>query len=101
MKTGRCAEILPTLIGLDDSGSSWCVLRLRIFDFLSGLLEKPASFNIPAQIVPVILVRAWYPARRQPVFYILEYKPPAPICRMMVSTLKVAKMETVFYTIEV
>ena len=54
MKT--VAEILPTLIGLMTAVG---VLRASGFlDFLSGLLEKPASlFHIPAQIVPVILVR--------------------------------------------
>ena len=50
MKT--VAEILPTLIGLMTAVG---VLRASGFlDFLSGLLEKPASlFHIPAQIVPL------------------------------------------------
>ena len=71
MKT--VAEILPTLIGLMTAVG---VLRASGFlDFLSGLLEKPASlFHIPAQIVP-----AWYPARRQPVFCWIYSKPPARI----------------------
>ena len=98
MKT--VAEILPTLIGLMTAVG---VLRASGFlDFLSGLLEKPASlFHIPAQIVPVILVRLVSSSAATGLLLdIFKTSGPDSYGGMMVSILE-SCTETVFYTMSV
>lgn len=98
MKT--VAEILPTLIGLMTAVG---VLRASGFlDFLAGLLEKPAGlFHVPAQVVPVILVRLV--SSSAAIGLLLDifktYGPDSPV-GMMVSILE-SCTETVFYTMSV
>ena len=95
MKT--VAEILPTLIGLMTAVG---VLRASGFlDFLSGLLEKPAS--LPAQIVPVILVRLVSSSAATGLLLdIFKTSGPDSYVGMMVSILE-SCTETVFYTMSV
>ena len=98
MKT--VAEILPTLIGLMTAVG---VLRASGFlDFLSGLLEKPSSlFHIPAQIVPVILVRLVSSSAATGLLLdIFKTSGPDSYVGMMVSILE-SCTETVFYTMSV
>ena len=98
MKT--VAEILPTLIGLMTAVG---VLRASGFlDFLAGILEKPAGlFHVPAQVVPVILVRLV--SSSAAIGLLLDiFKtcgPDSPV-GMMVSILE-SCTETVFYTMSV
>ena len=98
MKT--VAEILPTLIGLMTAVG---VLRASGFlDFLAGVLEKPAGLlQIPAQVVPVILVRLV--SSSAAIGLLLDiFKtcgPDSPV-GMMVSILE-SCTETVFYTMSV
>ena len=98
MKT--VAEILPTLIGLMTAVG---VLRASGFlDFLAGVLEKPAGlFRVPAQVVPVILVRLV--SSSAAIGLLLDifktYGPDSAI-GMMVSILE-SCTETVFYTMSV
>ena len=71
-------------------------------DFLSGLLEKPASlFHIPAQIVPVILVRLVSSSAATGLLLdIFKTSGPDSYVGMMVSILE-SCTETVFYTMSV
>ena len=98
MKT--VAEILPTLIGLMTAVG---VLRASGFlDFVSGLFENPASlFHIPAQIVPVILVRLVSSSAATGLLLdIFKTSGPDSYVGMMVSILE-SCTETVFYTMSV
>lgn len=98
MKT--VADILPTLIGLMTAVG---VLRASGFlDFLAGVLEKPASiFRIPAEIVPVILVRLVSSSAATGLLLdIFKTSGPDSFVGMMVSILE-SCTETVFYTMSV
>lgn len=98
MKT--VAQILPTLIGLMTAVG---ILRASGFlDFLSSLLEKPASLlKVPAEIVPVILVRlVSSSAATSLVLDIFRSYGPDSYLGMMVSILE-SCTETVFYTMSV
>lgn len=98
MKT--VADILPTLIGLMTAVG---VLRASGFlDFLAGVLEKPAAvFRIPAQIVPVILVRLVSSSAATGLLLdIFKTSGPDSFVGMMVSILE-SCTETVFYTMSV
>lgn len=98
MKT--VVQIMPTLIGLMTAVG---VLRASGFlEFLSGLLEGPASFfKIPGEIVPVILVRlVSSSAATGLVLDIFKNFGPDSYLGMMVSILE-SCTETVFYTMSV
>lgn len=98
MKT--VAQILPTLIGLMTGVG---VLRASGFlEFLSGLLEKPASlFRIPGEVVPVILVRLVSSSAATGLLLdIFKNFGPDSYLGMMVSIME-SCTETVFYTMSV
>ena len=92
--------ILPTLIGLMTAVG---VLRASGFlDTLSSLLEEPASvLRIPAQVVPVILVRLVSSSAATGLLLdIFRTAGPDSAVGMMVSILE-SCTETVFYTMSV
>ena len=92
--------ILPTLIGLITAVG---VLRASGFlDALSSLLEGPASvLRIPAQVVPVILVRLVSSSAATGLLLdIFRTAGPDSAVGMMVSILE-SCTETVFYTMSV
>ncbi len=92
--------ILPTLIGLMTAVG---VLRASGFlDALSALLEGPASvLRIPAQVVPVILVRLVSSSAATGLLLdIFRTEGPDSAVGMMVSILE-SCTETVFYTMSV
>ena len=92
--------ILPTLIGLMTAVG---VLRASGFlDALSALLEGPASvLRIPAQVVPVILVRLVSSSAATGLLLdIFRTAGPDSAVGMMVSILE-SCTETVFYTMSV
>ncbi len=92
--------ILPTLIGLMTAVG---VLRASGFlDALSSLLEGPASvLRIPAQVVPVILVRLVSSSAATGLLLdIFRTAGPDSAVGMMVSILE-SCTETVFYTMSV
>lgn len=92
--------ILPTLIGLMTAVG---VLRASGFlDALSSLLEGPASvLRIPAQVVPVILVRLVSSSAATGLLLdIFRTAGPDSAAGMMVSILE-SCTETVFYTMSV
>lgn len=98
MKT--VVQIMPTLIGLMTAVG---VLRASGFlDFLSGILEKPAAlFQIPGEIVPVILVRLVSSSAATGLLLdIFKNYGPDSYLGMMVSILE-SCTETVFYTMSV
>lgn len=98
MKT--VVQILPTLIGLMTAVG---VLRASGFlEFLSGILEKPASFlHVPGEIVPVILVRLVSSSAATGLLLdIFKNFGPDSYLGMMVSVLE-SCTETVFYTMSV
>mgnify|MGYP005904257497 CR=1 FL=1 len=94
------AGILPTLVGLMAAGG---VLRTSGFlDFLSGVLAGPAAFlHIPAQVVPLLLVRLVSSSAATGLLLDI-FKTYGPDSRlgMMVSVLE-SCTETVFYTMAV
>ncbi len=98
MKT--VAGILPTLIGLMTAVG---ILRASGFlDYLSGILEKPAElFHVPAEAVPVILVRLVSSSAAVGLLLdIFKTHGPDSYLGMMVSILE-SCTETVFYTMSV
>lgn len=98
MKT--VVQIMPTLIGLMTAVG---VLRASGFlEFLSGLLEKPASLlQIPGEIVPVVLVRLVSSSAATGLLLdIFKNFGPDSYLGMMVSILE-SCTETVFYTMSV
>lgn len=98
MKT--VAGILPTLIGLMTAVG---ILRASGFlDYLSGILEKPAElFLVPAEAVPVILVRLVSSSAAVGLLLdIFKTHGPDSYLGMMVSILE-SCTETVFYTMSV
>ena len=98
MKT--VAGILPTLIGLMTAVG---ILRASGFlDFLSGVLEGPAElFHVPAEAVPVILVRLVSSSAAVGLLLdIFKTFGPDSYLGMMVSILE-SCTETVFYTMSV
>ena len=98
MKT--VAGILPTLIGLMTAVG---ILRASGFlDFLSGVLEWPAElFHVPAEAVPVILVRLVSSSAAVGLLLdIFKTFGPDSYLGMMVSILE-SCTETVFYTMSV
>lgn len=98
MKT--VAEILPTLIGLM---TSVAVLRTSGFlDFISRLLERPAAFfRIPAEALPLILVRLVSSSAAVSLLLdIFKAYGPDSYLGMLVSILE-SCTETVFYTMSV
>ena len=92
--------IVPTLIGLMAAVG---VLRTSGFlDFLSGVLAGPAAFlHIPAQVVPLLLVRLVSSSAATGLLLDI-FKTYGPDSRlgMMVSVLE-SCTETVFYTMAV
>ena len=94
------AGILPTLVGLMAAVG---VLRTSGFlDFLSGVLAGPAAFlHIPAQVVPLLLVRLVSSSAATGLLLDI-FKTYGPDSRlgMMVSVLE-SCTETVFYTMAV
>ena len=94
------AGILPTLVGLMAAVG---VLRTSGFlDFLSGVLAGPAAFlHIPAQVVPLLLVRLVSSSAATGLLLDI-FKTYGPDSRlgMMVSVLE-SCTETVFYTMSV
>ena len=94
------AGILPTLVGLMAAVG---VLRTSGFlDFLSGVLAGPAAFlHIPAQVVPLLLVRLVSSSAATGLLLDV-FKTYGPDSRlgMMVSVLE-SCTETVFYTMAV
>lgn len=94
------AGILPTLVGLMTAVG---VLRASGFlDFLAGVLEGPASLlRIPAEVVPVILVRLVSSSAATGLLLdIFKVSGPDSAVGMMVSILE-SCTETVFYTMSV
>ena len=93
-------QILPTLVGLMAAVG---VLRTSGFlDFLSGVLAGPAAFlHIPAQVVPLLLVRLVSSSAATGLLLDI-FKTYGPDSRlgMMVSVLE-SCTETVFYTMSV
>ncbi len=94
------AGILPTLVGLMTAVG---VLRASGFlDFLAGILEGPAGFfHVPAETVPVILVRLVSSSAATGLLLdIFKNSGPDSYVGMMVSILE-SCTETVFYTMSV
>lgn len=94
------AGILPTLIGLM---TSVAVLRSSGFlDFLAELLEKPAAaLQIPAEAVPLILVRMISNSAAVSLLLdIFKVHGPDSYLGMLASVLE-SCTETVFYTMSV
>lgn len=98
MKTA--VEILPTLIGLM---TSVAVLRSSGFlDFLAELFKKPAAWlRIPAEVVPLILVRLVSSSAAVSLLLdLFQTYGPDSYVGMLVSILE-SCTETVFYTMSV
>ena len=94
------AGIFPTLLGLMTAVG---VLRASgLLEFLAGMLEGPAAiFHIPAEAVPVILVRLVSSSAATGLLLdIFKNSGPDSYVGMVVSILE-SCTETVFYTMSV
>ena len=97
---GTVAGILPTLVGLMAAVAVW--RSSGFLDFLCEILSKPAqALHIPAQIMPVALVRLVSNSAAVSLLLDLfkEYGPDSYLG--LASSLLLSSTETVFYCLSI
>ena len=94
------AGLLPTLVGLMTAVAVW--RSSGFLDFLCGLLAKPAELlHIPAQIMPVALVRLVSNSAAVGLLLDLFRQYGADSFTGMAASILMSSTETVFYCVSV